>query len=199
MARTLVLEETPAQFFREQLVKAMEHQKVSTSAFTEYYLVNLLTRCVNGEALPRPEPGYDETPLALLYVRALEASRHDRARLLRLMGDTALFVSGFFAESLNRRITDIGYYRTLGGQAYSRLSQEEAPFPFDRTVFCELGFRFGQFADLLSEVSENSRLAATRSVLVLYERWLETGSRRAAALLAEQGITPVAPGDGRPQ
>jgi hypothetical protein len=199
MRRTLVVNESPMMFFREQLVQAMEHQKVSTSAFTEYYLVNLLTRCVNGEALPAPEPGFDETPLALLYVRALEASRHERARLLREMGDTALFVSGFFADSMNRRIADLGYYRTLGGQAYGRLSHEEPPFPFDRTVFSELAGRFGQFADLLSEVSENSRLAATRSVLVLYERWLATGSRRAAALLAEQGVTPVAPGDGRPQ
>ena len=129
----------------------------------------------------------------------MEASRHDRARLLRDMGDMALFMSGFFAESLNRRTTDLGYYRDLGGRAYSRLSQEEAPFPFDRTVFSELAFRFTQFADLLSEVSESSRLAATRSVIVLYERWLQTGSPRAAVLLAEQGIVPVVPGESRPQ
>jgi hypothetical protein len=196
---SLVLEESPMQFFREQLGKAMEHQKVSTSAFTEYYLVNLLARCVRGDALPVPEPGFEEAPLALLYVRALEAaSRRDRARLLRDMGDMALFVSGFFAESLNRRTTDLGYYRDLGGRAYGRLSQEEAPFPFDRTVFAELAVRFTQFADLLSEVSETSRLAATRSVIVLYERWLQTGSPRAAALLAERGIVPVPPGESRP-
>jgi hypothetical protein len=199
MSRSLVLDGTPMEFFREQLGKAMEHQKVSTSAFTEYYLVNLLTRCVRGDALPAAEPGFDETPLALLYVRALEASRRDRARLLREMGDTALFMSGFFAESLNRRAADLGYYRDLGGRAYSRLSQEEAPFPFDRTVFSELSFRFTQFADLLSEVSESSRLSATRSVLALYERWLHTGSPRAAALLAEQGIVPVTPGETRLQ
>jgi hypothetical protein len=36
-------------------------------------------------------------------------------------------------------------------------------------------------------------------VLRLYERWVQTGSRRAAAMLAERGIAPVLPGDGRPQ
>jgi hypothetical protein len=199
MADRLVLEETPMEFFREQLERAMEHQKVSTSAFTAYYLVNLLSRCVHGEVPPAPEPGYDEMPLALLYVRALEASRHVRARLLRDMGDTALFVSGFFAPSLDHKLVDASYYRALGGQAYSRLSHEEAPFPFDRDVFSELAGRFGQFADVLAEVSENSRLAGTRDVLALYERWLRTGSRRAATLLAEQGITPLPPGEGRPQ
>ena len=51
-----------------------------------------------------------------------------------------------------------------------------------------------------SEISENTQLSATNaSVVKLYERWLQTGSRRAATLLAERGITPVVPGDGRPQ
>ena len=199
MAPSLVLEETPMEFFRQQLESAMERQKVSTSAFTGYYLVNLLASCVQGDALPAADPGFDEMPLALLYVRALEASRHERARLLKGMGDTALFVSGFFADSLSRRLGDLGYYRTMGGQAYSRLSQEGPAFPFDRSVFSELAGRFGQFADVLSEVSEKSRLSGTRSILALYERWLQTGSRRAAALLAEQGITPVAPGEQRLQ
>ena len=42
MSERLVSGETPVEFFREQLGKAMEHQRVATSAFTEFYLVNLL-------------------------------------------------------------------------------------------------------------------------------------------------------------
>jgi len=192
MPESLVRDLTPLEFFREQLGKAMEHQRVSTSAFTEYYLVNLLAACVRGDALPADEPGFDETPLALLYVRAVQSSRHERARLLRLMGDSALFVSGFFAESLQGKLVDLDYYRTMGGRAYSRLGQEEH-LAFGPNVFRELADRFVAFADVLAEVSEQSRLANPASVLRLYERWLLTGSRRAAVLLAEQGITPVAP------
>lgn len=195
MPEGLVRGQTPMEFFREQLEKAMEHQKVSTSAFTEFYLVNLLSACVRGDALPPTEAGFDETPLALLYVRAVRSSRHERARLLRLLGDTALFVSGFFAESLQGKLVDIDYYRTLGGHAYARLGQEDA-LPFGPSVFVELGGRFSEFADVLSEVSEQSRLAHPASVLRLYERWVMTGSRRAALLLAEQGITPVQPAEG---
>src|SRR4030095_2399833 len=92
MSERLLSGETPVEFFREQLVKAMEEQRVATSAFTEFYLVNLLAACVRGEQLPRPEAGFDEMPLALLYARALQSStRQERARLLRAMGDTALF------------------------------------------------------------------------------------------------------------
>jgi hypothetical protein len=47
--------------------------------------------------------------------------------------------------------------------------------------------------DVLGEVSEKTRMTTPLSVVRLYERWLTTGSARAAALLVEQGIAPVAP------
>jgi hypothetical protein len=196
MGERLVRDETPLEFFREQLSRAMEHQRVSTSAFTEWYLVNLLAGCVKGDPLPAADPGFDETPLALLYVRAIQASRFERARLLRLLGDSALFISGFFADSLNRGLVDIDYYRAMGGRAYARLGHEEigAPGP---VVFRELAGRFMEFADLLQEVSETSRLTTSASVVKLYERWAQTGSRRAALLLNEKGINPVAKGEDR--
>ncbi len=78
------------------------------------------------------------------------------------------------------------------GRAYGRLSYEEERGP-GGAVFGELAGRFTQFADLLAEISENSRLAgANASVLQIYERWLQTGSPRAARLLAEHGLAPVA-------
>ncbi|HEV7499607.1 MAG TPA: hypothetical protein VGQ33_06355 [Vicinamibacteria bacterium] len=198
MTERLVRDETAVQFFREQLEQAMEHQKVSTSQFTQYYLVNLLAGVVRGH-VPPAETGYDDTPLALLYVRAIQSSRRDRAKLLRAMGDTALFVSGFFADSLGGRLVDLDYYKAMGGFAYARLARDEDPRVFGPEVFSELSGRFTQFADLLSEISEKSQVATDKSVLRLYERWIQTGSRRVAALLAERGITPVNPGDLRPQ
>lgn len=198
MVERLVHEEGAAEFFKEQLAKAMEHQRVSTSAFTEYYLVNLLTECVHSDPL-LSEHGYDETPLALLYAQALQASHHQRARLLRATGDAALFVSGFFSDSLRGGLVDLGYYRTMGGHAYSRLSRDGSPLGFGSDVFSELAARFVAFADLLSEISEASRLTSQASVLRLYERWAQTGSPRAAALLAQRGIVPVRPGGAGPQ
>jgi hypothetical protein len=196
MTETLV-NESPLEFFREQVEKAMEHQKVSTSAFTEFYLVNLLAGCVNGE-LPPSEPGFDETPLALLYVRAHQASRFERARLLRTLGDRALFVSGFFADSVSGKVVDLDYYKAMGGQAYGRLSQEAEASVLYGGVFSELAGRFTQFVDVLAEVSEQSRLGSNKSLLRLYERWILTGSRRDAALLAQRGMAPLR-GEGRPQ
>jgi hypothetical protein len=197
MSERLVSGETPVEFFRDQLARAMEHQRVSTSAFTEYYIVNLLAACIRGERLPRPEAGFDETPLALLYARAALASRHERARLLRTMGDQALFVSGFFADSLSESTGSLRYYCDLGGHAYSRLAQEhDLEASVGPSVFRELAGHFRRFVDVLNEVSETTRLNAPASIVRLYERWLQTGSLRAAALLAERGITPHPPGEG---
>lgn len=198
MPESIVRDESAVEFFREQLVKAMEHQRIATSAFTEHYLVNLLAAFMRGEAMPGREPGFDEMPLALLYLRALEATRWERARLLRSMGDTALFVSGFFADSLSGKEGDGRYYATLGCHAYARLSRDhERPSVIGPAVFSELAGRFRQFADVLSEVSELSRLTHPATVIKLYERWVQTGSPRAAALLAKKGIAPVAPGEGQ--
>lgn len=190
----VVSENTPALFFRDQLLTAMEHQRVSTSQFTEHYLVNLLAGFARGERLPSSEPGFDETPLALMYARALSSPSFERAVRLRSTADTALFVSGFFAESLPGGSGDVRYYASLGGQAYARLGREhEREDPAGTAVFNELSGRFLQFVDVLGEVSEKTRLQTPLSVVRLYERWLATGSARAAALLVEQGISPVAP------
>ena len=123
------------------------------------------------------------------------AAAHERPRRLRETGDTALFLSGFFGDALVGKVGDLRYYRTLGGNAYARLGRERTWIGAD--VFSELAARFHELADVLSEVSEATRLTDSRSVVRLYERWRQTGSRRAARLLEQRGITPVDPGEGR--
>ena len=192
MRGRIVRDQTAIAFFHDQLLAAMEHQQVSTSAFTECYLVNLLTAFVRGERLPAREPGFDETPLALLYGRALEATGWERSQLLRATADTALFISGFFADSLARGGSDLRYYAMLGGRAYARLGHDhERDAAVTTGVFTELASRFREFVDLLAEVSEKTMITGPASLVRLYERWRKTGSRRAAVLLARQGITPA--------
>jgi hypothetical protein len=135
-------------------------------------------------------------PLALIYVRALESVGYERSRLLRLLGDSALFLSGFFADSLRGEPAHHAYYTAMGCRAYGRLAREESP-RFGPKVFGELEDRFAEFADLLAEVSDLTRVSRPASLVRLYERWLATRSRRAALLLAEQGIHPAPPGEAQ--
>lgn len=192
MRGRVVREKTTVAFFHEQLCAAMSRQRVSMSAFTEFYLVNLLAAFASDAGLPGREPGLDETPLALHYVRALEASGWERAARLRETADTALFVSGFFADSLPRGDGDLVFYASLGEQAYARLGRDhERKAPAATGVFTELASRFREFVDLLTEIAEKTRVMNPASLVRLYERWRQTGSRRAALLLQKQGLTPA--------
>ena len=181
MPERIVYDETAAAFFHDRLLEAMKCQRVSTSAFTECYLVNLLAAFVHGERMPSREPGLDETPLALLYTRALEATGQERSQLLRATADTALFVSGFFGDSLNRSVVDLGYYGDIGRFAYGDVAStlagavEEATWP---QLFEELADRFRDFVDLLAEVSDRAGVGRCEQLLRVYERYLETGSER---------------------
>ncbi len=195
----LVRDETPMEFFREQLERAMEHQKVSTSAFTEYYLVNLLSACVQATSR-RPSPASTRRR----WPSSTSAPCRPRAASARACcgrwATPRLFVSGFFADSLSRGLVDLGL---LQGDGRPRVRAAEPrglrPRAWARPSSPSSSGRFCEFADVLAEVSETSRLGTNTSVLRLYERWVQTGSRRAAVLLAERGIAPVLPGDGRPQ
>jgi hypothetical protein len=59
-------------------------------------------------------------------------------------------------------------------------------------VFAELGSKFVDFVDVLSEVSERTSCATNVDLLRLYEKWIKTGSRRSGQLLVERGVVPNA-------
>jgi hypothetical protein len=117
---------------------------------------------------------------------------------LKQIGDLSLFMSGFFADSLHRKLVDVDYYVSIGGTAYTALSRYETD-AFSQ-VFAELADNFVGFVDVLSEVSERTSCSSNSDLLRLYERWLKTGSRRSGQLLAERGVVPtVSARTNRPQ
>jgi hypothetical protein len=61
----------------------------------------------------------------ILGIKLLEAqmmTREERKRVFQEIGDTALFVCGYFSESVNRKLFDISYYAQLGKTAYHSLN-----------------------------------------------------------------------------
>ena len=97
-------------------------------------------------------------------------------------------MSGFFADSFQRKLVDVDYYVSIGGTAYTALSRFETD-TFS-SVFAELADNFVGFVDVLSEVSERASCSSNADLLRLYGRWLKTGSRRSGQLLLERGVVP---------
>ena len=185
MAQALVRNESPAEYFKELVETAIEHQHVAVHDLTSFYLVNLLTGFVQFD---RSSPAAVDEALGVRFARALQAGGSRQRDGLREVGDLSLFTSGFFADSLTRSLVDVDYYIQLGASAYGSLARHgDATFG---DVFDELAAKFTACVDVLSEVSERSALASNSDVLRLYEKWIRTRSRRSGDLLVERGIVP---------
>ena len=190
-----VRDQTPEEYFRDLVDSALFRQHLQATELTEYYLVNLLCRFIRPSSRIAFADDSGE-PLALRLRRALDSAGVEQRERLRTLGDFSLFTSGFFGDSLQRRVVDVDYYVSMGEYAYGSLGRrDEDAFG---EVFAELARKFVGFVDVLSDVSEHTSLASNADLLRIYDRWIRTGSRKEGHRLLERGILP-APGSGRVQ
>ena len=181
--------------FMELVTSALNHQGVQAPDTVEFYLVNLLSRFHKTEkCYPNTEDnGGEEEPLAIRILQAMKAEHVEKMHLLRELGDFSLFISGYFSDSLQRKIVDIDYYIAMGEKAYWELSSLSIGRSSRRTlseVFTELATKFSQFVNVIAEVSDRCSLTGNKDILRIYERWLRTKSPRDADLLSQKGIVP---------
>jgi hypothetical protein len=181
----MVRRESAVEFFKELVDGALAHQRLAANELTAFYVVHLLASFVERPATADE----DETaPLAVRLGQALEAGGMRQRTTLKNIADYSLFVSGFFSDSLNRKLVDVDYYVSIGGYAYTALSRFETD-TFS-PVFAELAEKFVGFVDVLSEVSERTSCLSNGDLLRLYEKWLKTGSPRSGQLLIRRGVVP---------
>lgn len=187
MPNALVHNESPVEYFRGLVESAMDHQHLAVHDLTSFYVVNLLAGFVHLDRAPVPN---DDEALGVRLMKALQSAGFVQRDGLRRVGDTSLFISGFFSDSLNGSLVDVDYYIQLGERAYGSLARQ-GDDAFSE-VFEELATKFAELVDVLTEVSERSGLTSSGDVLRLYERWVGTGSRRSGEMLVARGIVPNA-------
>ena len=180
-------------FFKDVVREACEQRKVKTFPLAQLYLVNILEHYISTDNLfdQENESGKKERKtLAELLLLATNGETGVRIDLLKKLGDTSLYVSGFFGESLNRKIVDIDYYVNMGGLAYGSLSgvvREDT----SRQVFSEFSTRFVEFVDVLTLISQKMMVQSDENLLRLYDKYIRTGSELAREALLERGINPT--------
>ena len=185
-------------YFRTSIDDVVERQQVDIDPHAAHYVVNMLTLFSRSDELYQDEGDYyGLRPLALMLADAADAkSPEHRNQLLQRIGDVALFVAGFFADSLARRAVDIDYYINMGGNAYGSLSEEvRGTFRGNAVahIYRELAIKFQSLVDVLNEVAEGPDGGAGSDLIRTFEVWRRTGSRRAERLLREQGVVPLQP------
>jgi len=185
----ILVSQSAREWFKEAVSEVFSLRRLSVQAETEFYLVELLTGFVARERLfiEQPDGTQQEEPLALILLRAMAADRRERAGQLKRLGDTSLFVAGFFGDSLARGPVDAGYYRAMGERAYGALAEGERSATL-AGLYGELSRRFDAFVDCFAEIAELGDLESNRGLVRLFERWQLTRSERVAEKLRSRGV-----------
>lgn len=183
-------------YFGQALDDAFSARKIKTESRVKVYLIEVLEFYLDAKNLYEKEKT-DEAgkrkpnTLAELYLTAANAETRQKIELLKKLGDKSLYISGFFGDSLQRKIVDIDYYVNMGGAAYGTLSKAVDKQDPLRDVFETISKRFMDYVEALSYISQNSMISNNQSLLRLYDRYLQTGSTLAKEKLIEMGIVTL--------
>jgi hypothetical protein len=188
-------------YFRTSIDDVIEKQGVELDPHAAHYVVNLATLFSRSDALYEDDgENYGLKPLALMLADAANApDAEQRNHSLQRIGDVALFIAGFFMESLASKAVDIDYYVHMGENAYGSLSDEVRGTARGKVfagLYRELANKFQVLIDVLNEVRDGEREGSDIDVLRTYEIWRKTGSQRAETLLRQQGVVPIAAAKG---
>jgi hypothetical protein len=184
----IVVGETPMELFRDLVTGALAHRRLRVQEVTEFYLVQLMARFLERDELfAGTADGEGMEPLAMLLLRALGESRQRRWEGLRMLGDTSLFLSGFFPDWVARSAMAPSYYVAMGERAYGTLATSKGPAG-SAELFGEMSDHFEELVEVLAEIAEMQDLRSNRGLVRLYERFLHTGSERVAEQLRARGV-----------
>jgi hypothetical protein len=178
-------------YFRETLTAAMRRRPIRLSENAQAYLVNLCAELSRADALFAGTEHGERPALVDLMARAQEADPREALRIYKHMGDSSLYLTGFFRES----VEDVGgveYYVSMGGGAYANVAGlMRATAATSSALFAELSDRFRELVELLIAMSmhgDRTQGLDDLRVLSLVERFDKTGDPRALEALKSSGI-----------
>ena len=178
---------SPHQFFSEAVKSSFTKRNVKAPPGTQTYLVGILEYYLDSKNFVE-----QPTTLAEMFFQAANTPPPKNLELLKRLGDRSLYVSGFFGDSLNRKVVDVDYYAEMGGAAYASLAnfvKEDLTAQMYRTF----SNRFVEFVDVLTEISQQSMVHSDEGLLRLYDRYVKTGSELAREKLIEMGVLTLTP------
>ena len=198
---SIALANSVGSFFHDAVGEAVRTRQIETTEEARSYLVALLSD------FARPNAERDDTfdrPLAFLLDEALRTTGAQRFQRLRALGDGVLYITGFFGDHIETRGVDVGYVTSVGATAYRSVASMLRRSPADAidaakrqeaddNVFAELSQNFDRFVEVLTTVADVTlalQARGERGVVMLYERWLKSGSVTLANELGARGLVP---------
>lgn len=184
---------TSNDYFVEAVESAFAERRFSTFPSAQSYLVKLLEYYVPAGNLfdEVDEHGRRTRPtLAESFLKAMNAEPQQRVDMLKKMADRALYITGFFSDSLQRKLVDVDYYADMGVSAYGVLA-DHCREDMAAKVYREYSAKFVAFSEILATISAQARIHDEANIMRLYETYAKTGSDFARERLLERGLIAV--------
>ncbi|NRA64353.1 MAG: hypothetical protein HRU19_07705 [Pseudobacteriovorax sp.] len=146
----------PNDFFQSRIENAASKLKIPLNEDIEFYLVNLLCEFINPQNMTIDEINLMDTPLALIYKKAVESGPNDQLKVYKKLGDFSLYVAGYFQDSLNRKTVNTNYYISMGSSAYqsaSRLMRSRHNDYHFMKMYQGLANEFGKLVAIITHVA----------------------------------------------
>ncbi len=166
------------EFFHEVVTDALTAVDLEASEPASWYLVSLLGDFTRARLT--------DEPLGMKLVEQ-NLDPGERVRTLKQVGDTSLYVAGFFAESLTRSMVDVDYYVGLGQSAYSQLAKHVHAGRSLAVIYEELADEFPKFVDVLGQVRKRVDFG-TPDTSRLLEIWMRTRDAWVEKKLKDLGL-----------
>lgn len=181
-------------FFEDIVSEALKQKRIETRPVVTNYLVDLLKHYLVTENLFdwEDEMGRKRrSTLAELFLKSAQLSPAQRVETLKRLGDTSLYISGFFAQSLKRKVVDLSYYVEMGTSAYGALAEVVREESFSQ-VFSEMKKNFTSFVDAFAFISSKTMPQGSTDLMTLFNLYMRTGSEWARDQIISEGFIPPA-------
>ena len=139
--------------------------------------------------------------MAMILKKAIEAPQEEQIKIFKILGDTSLYISGYFEDFFNRKTYDIQYYIDLGSNAYRSVSDltRSGNSSKNPDTFVTLSDLFPKLVEIVASVADSTKQSENQNILSMYDRWTKTKSERIRKKLEEIGINPIATNTKVPQ
>lgn len=185
-----VLIASAEEYFRDLVKEGFVQRKIKTAAHIQNYIASLLYYYMDAKNLFEENSIDGMAESKTLAEQLMLASQKEvpvKNNLLKKLGDRSLYISGFFGDSLQRKLIDVDYYAQIGQTAYSTLAHHTQEDTHAR-IYQIIASKFIELMDVLTYISQKATVNTNQGILRLYDRYMRTGSSLAKDKLIEMGV-----------